>query len=191
MKARARPYRLDWAFGKAGEGDPRIRDILGRLYPRHRLVPASPQADYRGVDFWLIRKVGDEWARVGGQVKRRRGPFAGKVFVEWVADLDRGIPGWAVDPVADLLVIVHQNAVMVFHFPALSRLAHERAPLWEDQGWGAMTKTRRDGRTYHAYGFWVPLEDLAPALLHIEPPRANTGETCRWASCRSFSASRT
>jgi len=173
VKARARSFYTDLDFGLGAEADPTLRRALSLLYPGAQIQPANPKEDRRGVDLWVVKKSGD---RVGVQVKARRVSFLGDVFLEIHADLDRGVPGWALDAGAELLAVVYKDRVLLFHMPTLAYLVREKLTKWLEEGYGHITKSeKRPGQVYESLGVFVPLQELGPALL-LSVPRPRTGE---------------
>ena len=170
---RVRPFHADLGFGLGAEADPTLRRALSLLYPGAQIQPANPKEDRRGVDLWVVKKSGD---RVGVQVKARRVSFLGDVFLEIHADLDRGVPGWALDAGAEILAVVYKDRILLFHMPTLAYLARENWREWEVAGYGHITKSeKRPGQVYESFGVFVPLQELGPALL-LSVPRLRTGD---------------
>jgi hypothetical protein len=163
MTAKAtRDYGKDLAYGLAAQNDPRIGKALELLYPSHKLEPASKAHDRIGIDKWLIRpKIPD---RVGVQIKSSRYPFSGDFAVELVADFDNGIPGWTLDPAAELLVQLYPNKVLLLHLPTLSYITRENRLKWQRTA-REMTTQYASGRRVLSYFKYVPLDEIHRALL--------------------------
>ncbi|GAA5334582.1 MULTISPECIES: hypothetical protein [Thermus] len=161
-----RSFFADLAYGRAAEADPKVRALLGQLYPGYPITPAPPGLDLEGVDL-VIDRPGFP---VPVQVKRYRGTLhplrTALVFLEDIADLDRGTPGWLWTSPADLLVIAYADEPLALHLPTLRAIAAERGEKWGP--YLDITKTEgRGGRIWYSVVWRVPLREVEGAVLTI------------------------
>jgi len=156
-------YARDLIFGRRAQRDPRVLQALRAIYPDAVLEWATKEEDRAGIDAWLIRP----WGRLPVQIKASRNAYRGDLIVELWSDYERGIPGWTINPPAELLVQLWPDTFGVFHLPTIA--AFVRANFDKLMGRAFSKPNEYPSRTpYTSYAVPVPIAELPGVLIAPE-----------------------
>jgi len=156
-------YALDFLFGRRAQRDPRVLQALKSIYPDGVLEWATKEEDRKGIDAWLIRP----WGRLPVQIKASRNAYRGDLIVELWSDYERGIPGWTINPPAELLVQLWPDTFGVFHLPTIAAFTRANFDRLMDTAF-VKRNTYRDGTPYTSYAVPVPIAGLPGVLIAPE-----------------------
>lgn len=145
-----RPFEISRARGREGEAE------IARYYSaRFTVDPASWEDDLRGIDMWFI----DGERRIAVQVKTEDAPArTGNLFIETVSNDVLRTRGWAVDPVADLVLYYVPPSATVYEIPA--SFIRANLPRWAATYTVRATAPWRNAG-YRTRGVCVPIREFA------------------------------
>jgi|UniRef100_A0A7C3HIC9 hypothetical protein len=175
-----RSFTDDLTAGKAAELDPRIAAALSRLHLGASLAKAPWTMEKTGVDLVLHDPETDRLYRV--EVKARQSQWNSRDVVLEVLSANAPLTfGWGLTTRADYVVVLYQDAVLVFHGPTLVATTRQHHTRWTELAERGLlgfrlieTKTRNKGNVYSSIALVVPITELQGPLLlvHRSQPQA-------------------